>query len=687
VTQPTPPTPPPADPTPPPADPTPPPADPTATPADSTATPADPTATPVDGATAETSAVTIDLDAERVGDAAGAPEVPRRRPRVVALVAAGVTLALMVGVGIGYRVLSGDGRKPEQFTPASVAAFVSIDLDPGIGQQVSLWRLAGKLPKGSGAGEVSSAQGAAERLLTQLNLSGVDVKRDLMSWLGLRAAVSAWTDSGGRTYGLFAALSKDDSAADEALRRLADSHDLGFVVKDGTVLIAVGEDAQRAAQEAADEAARAPLADLAGFRQAREWLADDQVLLVWADLTRAGSMMMGAIGPDSPMPEEMKEAFVGTAVLGVRAADDGIEARYRTFGAGRKAAGGADALARLGALPGNSAAGAAVTLADDFGPSRLSSFSATGLAFGGLGLPLLFSGIAAEPTQVVDSFGNLSPSERAELDRLMNKDPATLTEAENKRLIELGGWGSMDPNCGLSSSPQDLSDKELAELTRLGEKDPADLTKAERKRFNELLGFDPEKCGLAQPGSAPSDEDMKELERLMSKDPATLTDAERERYAELTGIDPTDMGGPIGAGFGDSDLFNALRGASVDVAVLGGDAEPRLRISATTASTDAAEEFARLLDGIGTADEFDTTVQGKAVTATSPGFAPDGGTLADVELFRRTMPALPGSDVAAFVNFQAMPADGRPDFPLHAIGVIEGVRDGDLIGTARFIIG
>jgi hypothetical protein len=549
----------------------------------------------------------IDLD---VAVPAATPPARRRMP---VLIAAGATLLLLIGVGIGYQVLSGDDRRPEQFMPASVAAFASVDLDPGLGQQLSLLRLAKKLPASAGVGTASNPKNLVEQMLTQLHLDGVDVHRDLTSWLGLRAGVSEWTDGQKRTYALISVLSTDDAAANAGLRRIADTvHDsnVGFIVRNGTALIAVGEgDADAAARAAAAEAEKTPLASLASFRQAREWLADDPVVLVWADFARVGENVRADF-EESGMSTALDPTknLKGTVILGVRATDEGIEARYRTFGAGREQSLASDALARLAKLPGNTKLAAALSFPKDFGLESMSSFSASGLAFGGL--PLLFGGFA-----FTDFFGGTSSSvtmepyteaDQAEITKLLEKDPTTLTDAERKRLTELtGGVPAAGAGCGDSWSTDGLDTADLDELDKLMKKDPQDLTKAERKKLKDMLGFDPAECEtLGWGGPDLSEAEVKEMETLMAKDPATLTKAERERYKELTGMDPNQFG----AGFGGADPFSALSGASIDVAVssLGGDAG--VRINATAASADDAKKLAGFVDSQGTSDGFSLDV-------------------------------------------------------------------------------
>ena len=315
------------------------------------------------------------------------PETDAPRPRspgrrVATLVAAGMVLVLVVGLGVyvAYRTFFADGRHPERFIPASVAAFVSIDLDAGLGQQAKLLKLAAKLGKQYGAAANVDPQTAnvLADLLDQLHLTGVDVKRDLTSWLGLRVALSLWLDGQAHPYALIAATTTDDAKATAGLdrvRKTLHDADLGFVVHDGTALIAIGErDAQQAADAAATEAAKAPLDALTAFHDARNWLGDGQLVVVWVDLDKYNGTFTAALGGLGGLgrlsglggidriggmePSTPATAGHGTSITGVSVTDDGLEARFRTFNAQRKAGGMRDALARLSDLPANTQVGA-----------------------------------------------------------------------------------------------------------------------------------------------------------------------------------------------------------------------------------------------------------------------------------------------------------------------------------------
>ncbi|MDI1459533.1 hypothetical protein QEZ54_00985 [Catellatospora sp. KI3] len=450
------------------------------------AAPTDPTsagapAEPVDTgspapAPAEPGAV-ITLDA--TGAETPAPTRPRRTPVLIAAVAA-VVLLLGVGAYAVYRFAFGDGRRVEEAMPGTAALFASIDLDTGLEQQIRLLQLARDLP-GSTKGDADADQ--RDELLTQvlkgMGLPGVDLERDLLSWAGRRAGLSLWQD-GGKTYALIAVASTDSDAATAGLGRMReaarkDDGDLGFVVRDGIALIALGSDGtQAAAEKAFAESQRAPLSAAGDFSSDRAWLEGDQLVVVWADMGRVSKLMselmMGALSADpelrSGLPDTPQQQ--GRMILGVRATDSGLEARYRQTGAAKAAPARTDALARLGALPDNSLLGAVVQLPAD----TIDGSSALPLGMSGLsglstflfGLPGLTGGMGLDPDEphpvsVVPStepgveVPELTAAELKELDKLMAKDFDKLTDAERKRVAELLGMpaGAMGEPGGLGS--------------------------------------------------------------------------------------------------------------------------------------------------------------------------------------------------------------------------------------------
>lgn len=505
-----------------------------------------------------------------------------RRSKTPLILAGAVTVALVLGVGayVGYRFLFG-GAQPAERMPASVIAYAAIDLTPGMDQTNKLRKLLEKFPSQGGN---TDPKAAIEKLLLELKIEGVDPKRDLTSWLGMRAGAGVWLGSKDEPYAVLAVASTDDEAAKKGLTVLRDKSkvSLGFVVREGYVLVAIGDkDGQRAADAASAEAEKTPLAKAAKFAEARKWLADEQLTIVYADLSGYGRLMktftssdlLEGENPESAqqlqkMLDEQSKNFTGTIIAGARIEDDGVVSRSRSFGAKAITSGTiTDAIAKLGALPASSEIAAVAKVPDDLDKSPFATF----------GLP--FAGMGAKGSP-------LTEAEQKELDALMDKDfEGKLTAAEQKRLEELFGG----PGAGASQAWEEL--------------------------FRTISG-------------------------------ATVT------------VSVADIA--------DKPVFRALAELT------------------TAPSAETVTELTKLSDG-----DVKVTVEGKTLTAGSPGYSA-AGKLADDALFQRCVSGAPANiQLAVYVNLaKAVPAKWREKLgPFKAFSVMQGTEQGDQIAVARVLIG
>lgn len=419
--------------------------------------------------------------------------VKRSKTPIILASAAAVALVVSVGAFVGYRLLFG-GPQPAERLPASVLAYLSVDLNPGFDQTRKLAELAEKMPQ---TGSAKDPKAALEKALNGLDLNGVDVKRDLTSWLGNRMAAAAWADGKHDMYGLLALESTDDKAATAGLDRIKESAKgkAGFTVHDGWALIAFGDkDAQAAADAVAAEAKTSPLSKSAKFTEARKWLEGDQFAVFFADYD-GFSAMIRAEAPKE-LPEELFQLPTGTMILGVRAEDDGLSARFRGFGGKPKTDQPVtDAMGKLGALPSGTGAGLVARLPDGFSLTPFLLF----------GLPL---GFASGPGEL-NELEPLTPAEQKEFDELTTKQlTGKLTKAEQKRLDELEQ--KMFP----LGPEKELTPAEQKELDALIAK--PNLTEAEQKRLNELLG-------VPDFGTPPGSEAWKELFDALAGGVVTLS--------------------------------------------------------------------------------------------------------------------------------------------------------------------
>jgi len=570
------------------------------------------------------------------GPLAQGPE-GRRGRRLAAYIAAGLVLVILAGVGaVVWWRMKFVGPQPAERMPSNLAAYVAIDLAPSPQQQARLLALADKLPNlGQLAGRDLLSPAKIFDALTG-GSARLNFARDIQPWLGVRAGVGVLIDERDGPRAVIAAASKDDAAARAGLTRLRDSlgaeADLGFVVENGVALIVVSEDgAQAAAQSARDQAAAHPFSESPNFQEARRWLGDDQVVVVWIDNGRYADlvgrmvpgMRVGGAVPTGP--------GTGAFVLGITATGQGLEARFRSFGSAA-APPVPDALTRLGTLPSDSVIADITRIPDDaFSPA---------------------SPRAGEPTSFLSGiyyFGLLGMLSESDL--------------------------------GLPSEVRELTPAEQQEAEALLGKDPSALTDAERARLKELIGFDP--SSVLAPGKELSKAEQQELEALLSKDPNTLTDAEAARLEELIGLDPNGPGTPFPPGV---NPLEDLSGATVTVAISSLVNQPTLRAVIEMASAEKASHFAAT---IGADVGLTVTVEGRTITGVTPGYATGAGRLADRPEFQRAIAGAPsGLSTAAYVDLRrAVPPANRSELAgLSAVAALIGADGGDQAGLIRLIV-
>lgn len=223
-----------------------------------------------------------------------APRPGRRRAIVVS---ASTALLLLVGVGAyaGVRAWTGAGAvEPETAMPASVSAFVRVDLNPGYGAKRTINGLVKKFPTSG-----KSATDLVTKLETNIaKEAGLDYATDVKPWFGGRAGVGAWTDGKGKPVALIALASTDDTKAAATLTKLrqakgADS--FGFAMEKGYALIAGSDgDMQAAADAAAAEAKTATLADNTTFKSTVAHVGDGNLLVGYADLGKVATLIKSA---------------------------------------------------------------------------------------------------------------------------------------------------------------------------------------------------------------------------------------------------------------------------------------------------------------------------------------------------------------------------------------------------------
>ncbi|MFI5907163.1 hypothetical protein [Dactylosporangium sp. NPDC051541] len=383
-----------------------------------------------------------------------APARPRRRLALVLGSAAAVVAVLAAGTAyaVMQRWEKPSGALPEERLPGTVAAFARIDLSPGLGQRVKFEEL---LRKSTGGPQLEDVKREAfEQLEAPITYA------DVAPWFDDRIGVAMWAAPAhpNRAVTLVAASTKDAKQARaslEAVQQRRGTDRVGFVVADGYVLMAFDEsDAQGSATAAAGEAKRAPLSQNGVFRSSVATLPGDQPLLGWADLAAAGKLspaveeeyiaeLRGGAGAGpgpgvsagpaasggpalsdvQPVPD-----LNGVAVVGVRAADDALEATVRLIGVdglpGSTPGAKTDVVNALGALSGD--ASAAGVLAGPLGDlSKLFGADAGYLPlsmFGGLSMGAVAEGGPPEFT----------PDDEAAFEKYLQEHPELLERLQNE---------------------------------------------------------------------------------------------------------------------------------------------------------------------------------------------------------------------------------------------------------------
>ncbi|HEX2771667.1 MAG TPA: hypothetical protein VHN18_04455 [Micromonosporaceae bacterium] len=348
---------------------------------------------------------TIDLSARHpdvlISPGEAAYEARSHRRRLPSFIAAALAVALVLG-GVAYagmRLWYGSGAQPEEATPSTVVAFARLDLSPGLGQGRNLNSLVKKFPQESGKDTVDELK---KGIFEALDVDEAAYRKHVEPWFAERVGVAWWIDGQQRPYGLIMLAAKDESAARAGLtelRRQTSDGGFGFVVRRGYALVARGDKESQAAADAADkEAERESLAASAQFRRGVDWLPGQQAALGWADLARLGQATnamtesslrdMPRAPGEEPMPSSVAAdpmgAFFGVPGLGVfpgiagpgqsgdlkgqvivgaQATGNGVEVRYRGFGADVEGL-GTDARSTVDSLPANSAIAGAFRLGD-----------------------------------------------------------------------------------------------------------------------------------------------------------------------------------------------------------------------------------------------------------------------------------------------------------------------------------
>jgi hypothetical protein len=300
-------------------------------------------------------------------DLLGAP-VPTRRShrRRTTLIAIGLGLALIAGsltyAGVSYWY-GWSSTQPEAILPSTVNAFVRLDFSPGLGQRIKLGNLAKKFPKASDRDAVEQIK---RGLVNDLGLDPLSYD-DIKPWLGDRVGLATWPTAGATGRCDVAALaSRDDGLANAALtrvRQLKGATAFGFTVSGGYAVYArcADQNSQSAVDAVLAQAKTRTLADRPDFAGDLSALPAGQVAVAWANLPEGVTGLHDVLAGTDLGPLGLT-GLRGTVLLGARATDSGVEARYRAHFGSHPSQPARNVVSELGALPGGTVVGVSADL-------------------------------------------------------------------------------------------------------------------------------------------------------------------------------------------------------------------------------------------------------------------------------------------------------------------------------------
>jgi hypothetical protein len=219
---------------------------------------------------------------------------------VLSAVVVVLVLALVAGVTVAVRGLSGGGSQPEDALPGGAIAFAKVDLDPPAGQKINAIRFLRKFPalKDKVGLNADLRESLFEGMAEGAGWGNLSFDEDVAPWLGQRIGIAAYPGGEGDAPRMFGAAGNvvvalqvtDEAKARAGLDRLSAASDIGsdpgVVVRDGYALLAEN---QAAADQAAKDAADGVLAADAEFSADLAALGDG-VASVWLNMDAMGSL-------------------------------------------------------------------------------------------------------------------------------------------------------------------------------------------------------------------------------------------------------------------------------------------------------------------------------------------------------------------------------------------------------------
>lgn len=305
------------------------------------------------------------------------PDDTRSGPRWGLVAGAGIGVVAVVAAG-GFglaQLLSGSGS-PADAVPANALAYASIDLDPSASQKIEAIQMMQKFPalkEELGLDARDDVRRWFFEDVVEGGCQGFSYDTDVAPWVGDRLAVAAMPDQGSTVAPLVALQVSDQDAAEQGLRKLADTCGDGEEVGVAfTGDYAVLTEKQADAESFAAAAEASPLSEDDDYTAWTDRIGDPGVVNGYVSADAPARLMDLAAGEDvapKGVAQDMVELyrdFEGAA--GTLRFDDGrLELTVATKGLpGGVAPVDAGRAPALGELPASTAAALAVSFPEDW---------------------------------------------------------------------------------------------------------------------------------------------------------------------------------------------------------------------------------------------------------------------------------------------------------------------------------
>jgi hypothetical protein len=235
------------------------------------------------------------------GDILGAVEPAPRGGGKRRLAAIGIGVVAVAGIGVGAAfaagAFGGSGAQPDGLVPATAVGYVSVDLDPSLGQKVDALRFLRKFPAAKAS--LGSTDDLRKWVFEQAtkddaSLSQLSYDRDVKPWIGDRfgLAVVPGATAGAEPSVVVVIQVSDEGKASAGLKKLIkDPSDGTCAVAKGYAVCAETPAILSTVQAAA---AKHSLADDPNFKSDVSSAGSRGIALAWGDLGKVAQLVPNA---------------------------------------------------------------------------------------------------------------------------------------------------------------------------------------------------------------------------------------------------------------------------------------------------------------------------------------------------------------------------------------------------------